>query len=87
MKAKKVIVCIAPDVLETLDRRLNGRARNEFIREAITEKMLRDFDEAFPASSTRISRGTRTDLHEANEETREKMRTQAAKARESRWKK
>lgn len=86
MKARKIIVCIAPDVLETLDRRLNGRARNEFVREAIAEKMLRDFDETFPVSSTRISRGTRTDLHEATEDTLAKMQAQAAKAREKRWK-
>lgn len=86
MKARKVIVCIAPDVLETLDRRLNGRARNEFIREAITEKMLRDFDEAFPVSSTRISRGQRTDIA-GNPERLAALQAQAAKMREKRWKK
>lgn len=85
MKTRKILLCISEDVVETLDKNLAGRARSEFIRDAINEKILRDFGEAFSANA-KISRGSRVDLRDASPEKMEKMRKQAAKARGSKLK-
>lgn len=80
-KTKMRGVLIHDAMFDAIKERAEGSI-GLFIREACAEKLARDFGILFPAEVVRLKQGKRTDLINADEETREKMRGQAKLMRE-----
>lgn len=80
-KARTIPLYIPNPMFEALDSFV-GSKRSVFIREAIAEKLARDFG----IDVSNVRHGQRTDLVD-NPEKLEQLREQAAMMRKHRWKK
>lgn len=80
-KSKRLFISLHDDMIASVKERAAG-SFGLFVREAVAEKLARDFGVLLHADVVRLKQGKRTDLINADEATREKMRGQAKHMRE-----
>lgn len=84
-KNTNIVLTLSQRMISAIAEHSNNRSN--FIREAIAEKLARDFAIMLPSEDFRMGRGFRTDLQEPSAKKLALMRSQAEHARKSRWKK
>lgn len=85
-KSKQISVMFPPVIVESLEKFLSTSAQRVFIREAVAEKLNRDFMAKIPVALVKnVSQGKRTDLDTPEKRAAKlpALREQARKARES----
>lgn len=88
-ESPQIAVRVSQGILDALNECLKERSKTPFIRDAITEKLERDFGVKVAPElpkPRRIGQGKRNDLAD-NPERLAALKEQAAKMRERRWKK
>ncbi len=79
--SKQIAVNFPHELLEALENCLQKKHFRDFVREAVAEKLKRNFGKDVTRRSVTRKIGERVDLRNANLATREKMSAQAAHAR------
>ena len=74
------------ELLAIFDEHLNRKFFRDFVREAVAEKLKRNFDVNIPSQMINRKKGERSDLHNYTPEKHEKMKQQAAHARATKQK-
>lgn len=75
------------ELLTVFEGCLNRKFFRDFVREAVAEKLRRDYGVSITEKMVTRKKGERSDLHDYTPEKREKMEKQAAHARAAKQKK
>lgn len=79
--SKQIAINFPNELLAIFDECLRKKHFRDFVREAVAEKLCRDFGREIPPEFVNRRLGERVDLRNPSEETLRKMREQAAWAR------
>ena len=82
--SKQIAINFPNELLAIFEECLRRRHFRDFVREAVAEKLRRDFGKRIPTEFVNRKLGERVDLRNPSPETRRKMEKQAARARAGR---
>lgn len=85
--SKQIAINFPNELLEDFEKCLNPKFFRDFVREAVAEKLRRDYGLDIPKTAATRKAGERVDLRDCSPEKRKKMCDQAARAREAKLRK